>query len=71
VHDFVLWRDELRSVRDLGAFRTITRNLVPAEGPPVPIQVAEMTAAGFTMARVPRCSVGTSSRMTRAPARRR
>src|SRR5688500_4491668 len=48
VHDFVLWRDELRTVDDLGAFRTVMRNLVPTDAPPVPVKVAEMTAAGFT-----------------------
>ena len=47
VHDFVLWRDELRSVQDLGAFRTVQRNLVPPDGRPVPIKVAEVTASGF------------------------
>ena len=27
-HDFVTWRDELKTVQELGAFRTIGRNLV-------------------------------------------
>ncbi|HEU0077058.1 MAG TPA: ABC transporter permease [Longimicrobiaceae bacterium] len=53
LHDFVAWREELRSVRDLGAFRFVDRNLVVDGGPPVPVQVAEMTAAGFRVARVP------------------
>ncbi len=53
LHDFVAWRGELRSVRDLGAFRFVDRNLVTGEGPPEPVQVAEMTAAGFRVARVP------------------
>ena len=53
VHDFMLWREELKSIVDLGAFRTVERNLVLADGPPVPVPVAEMTAAGFTVARVP------------------
>ncbi|HEV2735824.1 MAG TPA: ABC transporter permease, partial [Longimicrobiaceae bacterium] len=53
LHDFVAWRGELRSVRDLGAFRLVDRNLVTGEGPPEPVQVAEMTAAGFRVARVP------------------
>ena len=53
LHDFVLWRSELRSIVDLGAFRTVQRNLVPADGPPVPVPVAEITASGFTLARVP------------------
>ena len=31
-HDFVQWRDELRAVGDLGAFRTAERNLILAAG---------------------------------------
>ena len=53
LHDFVTWRTELRMISDLGAFRTVSRNLVPREGPPVPVAVAEMTASGFRVARVP------------------
>lgn len=53
LHDFVTWREELRSVEDLGAFRTVTRNLITGEGPPESVQVAEMTAAGFQVARIP------------------
>ena len=53
LHDFLVWRRELRSVTDLGAFRTIQRNLVPASGQGEPIALAEMTASGFRVARVP------------------
>jgi putative ABC transport system permease protein len=53
LHDFVAWRGELRSVRELGAFRLVDRNLVAGGGAPEPVQVAEMTAAGFRVARVP------------------
>jgi putative ABC transport system permease protein len=52
LHDFVDWRKELKSVQDLAAFRTSQRNLIRSEGPPEPVQVAEMTAAGFRVARV-------------------
>ena len=52
LHDFVLWREELQSVRDLGAFRTVERNLLLGDGPPQPVQLAEMSAAGFRVARV-------------------
>lgn len=52
LHDFVLWREQLRTVDDLGAFRTVERNLITGEGPPEPVQVAEMTASGFRLARV-------------------
>ena len=52
LHDFVVWRDELRSVEELGAFRTVEHNLIRGEGTPEPVLVAEMTAAGFRLARV-------------------
>ena len=53
LHDFQVWRRELRSVVDLGAFRTISRNLVSETGQGEPIKLAEMTASGFRVARVP------------------
>ncbi|MEE8146133.1 MAG: ABC transporter permease, partial [Longimicrobiales bacterium] len=52
LHDFVTWRDELESVEDLGAFRTVGRNLIVPDGPTEPVGVAEMTASGFRVARV-------------------
>jgi putative ABC transport system permease protein len=53
LHDFVAWRGELRSLEDLGAFRTIRRNLIAADAAAEPVPVAEMTASGFRVARVP------------------
>jgi predicted permease len=53
LHDFFTWREELRTVEDLGAFRDVTRTLVAGEGTPEPVLVAEMTAAGFSVARTP------------------
>ncbi|HEX2187672.1 MAG TPA: ABC transporter permease [Longimicrobiaceae bacterium] len=53
LHDFLAWRGELESVQELGAFRTTEHNLVAGAGQPEPVQVAEMTAAGFQVARVP------------------
>ena len=53
LHDFVLWRDQLTTVRQLGAFRNVQDQFLVAEGPPVPVQIAEMTASGFQVARVP------------------
>ena len=53
LHDFVTWRDELGSVADLGAFRQVLRNLVAPDGQVEPVRIAEMTAAGFRVARVP------------------
>jgi putative ABC transport system permease protein len=52
LHDFGVWRRELRSVVDLGAFRTIQRNLIADTGAVEPITLAEMSAAGFRLARV-------------------
>jgi putative ABC transport system permease protein len=52
-HDFVAWRGALRSVDDLGAYRTVTRNLMITEGLAEPVFTAEMTAAAFRVLRVP------------------
>ena len=52
VRDFLEWRRELRTIVDLGAYRTGTRNLAVANAAPEPIQVAELTAAAFGTARV-------------------
>jgi predicted permease len=52
MRDFLEWRHELRTIEDLGAFRTDTRNLHSGAGTPEPIQVAELTAAAFATARV-------------------
>ena len=53
LHDFLTWKRELRLVTDLGAFRTVRRNLVTEAGQGDPITVAEMSASGFRVARVP------------------
>ena len=53
LHDFLVWRRELRTVVDLGAFRSIRRNLVAESGRGEPITIAEMTASGFRVPRVP------------------
>jgi predicted permease len=52
VRDFVVWRDELTSVHDLGASRTVGRNLIAAGAQPEAVPVAEITASGFRVARV-------------------
>ena len=59
--DFERWRDELRSVDDVGAFRTVRvtfalvgEGLSPGqEGNATIVSVAEMSAMGFRLARVP------------------
>jgi predicted permease len=49
--DFSRWRT-LRSIEDIGAVRTASRNLIVDGGHPEPIVVAEMQASGFRLARV-------------------
>ena len=51
--DYLRWRDRLTSVEDVGAFHTVARNLITGDVPPEPVVVAEITASGFTLARVP------------------
>ena len=50
--DFERWRQGLQSVVDTGAFRSTERNLITDAGPAGPVSVAEMSAAGFRVARV-------------------
>ncbi|NIR43190.1 MAG: FtsX-like permease family protein [Gemmatimonadetes bacterium] len=53
LHDFVIWREELTSVKDLGAFMSDRRNLIiPGRGVEL-VRVAEMTASGFRVALTP------------------
>src|SRR6187402_3661421 len=49
--EFLQWRDELKTVRDLGTFRDQRRNLA-ADGRIDVVEVAAMTASGFRVARV-------------------
>jgi putative ABC transport system permease protein len=51
--DFLEWRRELRTIEDLGAYRTDTRNLIVGNAAPEPIRLAELTASAFRAARVP------------------
>src|SRR5688500_15600019 len=53
LHDFESWRTELQSVRELGAYRALERNLITGEGRGEPVEIAEITASAFTMTRVP------------------
>ena len=53
LHDFVAWRRDMRSVDDLGAYRTIERNVTQVGRPPRPVLLAETTASAFLAARVP------------------
>jgi predicted permease len=53
LYDFGIWRNELTTVVDVGAFEPVSRNLLAAGGPPELYAVAQMTASGFRVARVP------------------
>ena len=49
VHDLPIWREGLRTVTDLGAFRDAPRNLAVPGGETREVRVAEMTSSGFTV----------------------
>jgi putative ABC transport system permease protein len=53
LHDFVRWRQDLRSVQEIGAYRSGERNLTIANRVPEPIDVAEISAVAFSLTRVP------------------
>jgi len=52
LHDFTMWRNELKSVEDLGVFSVYSRNLGVESGQGVPIEVVEISAAAFRVARI-------------------
>jgi putative ABC transport system permease protein len=52
LHDYLAWKEELRSVEDIGAFRDVSRNLIVAGAQPEAVNLAEMSASGFRLARV-------------------
>jgi putative ABC transport system permease protein len=51
--DIERWRTSLDSVDDVGAFQTIRRNVITTDGSVELAQIAEISAAGFRVARVP------------------
>ena len=53
LHDLAAWRTGLATVRELGAYRSVSRNLVIPGGQTEQVVLAEMTASGFGVARVP------------------
>jgi predicted permease len=53
LYDYGVWRDEMRTVEDMAAFHTISRNLIRSDGAAELIQVAEITPSGFRLARTP------------------
>ena len=50
--DFLEWRNEVRSIDGLGAYRPELRNLIVGNTPPVLIRTAALTATAFRTARV-------------------
>ncbi len=48
-HDFFTWQTDFHSVKDLGAFRDVSRNLAVPGGETKEVLVAEMTPSGFTI----------------------
>src|ERR1044072_2282049 len=51
MHDLVTWRGEMKTVGEIGAFRTIARNVTVAGGPVEAVEVAQITADGFNITR--------------------
>lgn len=52
LRDYLHWREELKSVPELGAFRILTPSLIAPNVPPESVRVAAITASGFRIARV-------------------
>jgi predicted permease len=52
MHDLATWQREMTTVGEIGAFRTIARNVTSGGGPAEPVEVAQITAAGFNITRV-------------------
>ena len=50
--DLERWRGTVKSVEEIGSFQTIQRNVITADGSVELVAVAEMSAAGFRVARV-------------------
>jgi putative ABC transport system permease protein len=53
LHDFVTWRDQMKSVVEISAFQTIVATMQTGDRLPETVRVAAMSASGFQVARVP------------------
>lgn len=51
LRDFIRWRGALESVEDLGAYRTLGLNSIVGNSPAEPVEVAEISASAFHVAR--------------------
>jgi predicted permease len=52
-YDVVHWREGLRTIEDIGAFRLVQRNLIVGEQVGEPVDAAEISAAAFRVSGVP------------------
>ena len=52
LRDFQKWRQTLKAVEEISAFRTLTPNLIAPGAEPTSVRVAAMSASGFRLARV-------------------
>ncbi len=52
-HDVLNWREGLRTLEDIGAFRPVQRNLILGDQVGEPVNAAEISAAAFRVAGVP------------------
>ena len=50
LYDFMSWRESVRTVDSLGAYRDLSRNLILADGDSRPVVAAEMSWSGFAIA---------------------
>ena len=53
LHDFALWREQVRTIEQLGAAITFARNLETGDGRVEPVQGAEITANAFRLMGTP------------------
>src|SRR5262245_4879812 len=52
LYEYYVWREGLKSVQEISAFRMLSPNLIAPDARPVSVRVASMSAAGFRVARV-------------------
>jgi hypothetical protein len=52
LHDYHVWREQLKSVQDIGAFRMLAPNLIAPGVQPESVRVAAMSGSGFRVASV-------------------
>src|SRR5262245_7809967 len=52
MHDLVMWQREMKTVGEIGAFRTLARSVTFPGGAAEAVEVAQITAAGFNITRV-------------------